>query len=320
LWRLAIGGRLAHQQGPIMTPFRTFLLTVPALCLSACAEPEAEIFADPSPDDAPALYRVSDDDSVTYLFGTFHLLPPGTEWQTNLFDNAMAETPITMIEADVVSPEAQTEIQRLVQQYGMNPAGTTLSQTLGEERTEKLVALLEPYGIPLQALEPLRPWLALLSITQVIYGQAGLNPNEGVEARVLAKAVEEGDRVEYLETAATQIEALAGLDESDLLESFSQSLDDLSNLETQVKDGVDAWRRGAVEELDAVLIADTRDEAPAAYDAIFTIRNKDWANTIERLMTDDQDRFIAVGAGHLYGEANVITLLAEKGFSVERIQ
>jgi len=37
----------------------------------------SDVYADPVPGDGPALYAVRDADTTLYLYGTFHLLPPG---------------------------------------------------------------------------------------------------------------------------------------------------------------------------------------------------------------------------------------------------
>ena len=40
----------------------------------------------------PALWRVSDPDTNIYLFGTFHLLPPGYQWETPAINAAVAKS------------------------------------------------------------------------------------------------------------------------------------------------------------------------------------------------------------------------------------
>ena len=47
-------------------------------------------------------------------------------------------------------------------------------------------------------------------------------------------------------------------------------------------------------------------------------RNRAWVPQIEQLHADG-GAFVAVGAGHLVGPANVVDLLAERGFTVTRV-
>ena len=39
---------------------------------------------------APALWQVSDGNSKVWLFGSFHLLPPATDWRTDIFEHPLA--------------------------------------------------------------------------------------------------------------------------------------------------------------------------------------------------------------------------------------
>jgi uncharacterized protein len=40
---------------------------------------------------APAIWKVSDEDSSVWLFGSIHMLPEGVEWRTEIFDNLLDE-------------------------------------------------------------------------------------------------------------------------------------------------------------------------------------------------------------------------------------
>ena len=50
---------------------------------------------------APALWQVSDGNSKIWLFGSFHLLPPATEWRTDTFERTMAGADRVYFETDV---------------------------------------------------------------------------------------------------------------------------------------------------------------------------------------------------------------------------
>ena len=276
--------------------------------------------AEPKKDGAPAMWAVSDEDNTIYLFGTFHLLPKGTDWQRPAFEEAIAQTSITFLEADAGSPEAAAKIGALIQQYGLNPPGVTLSETLGPERAAQFEAFLEPYGLPFEGLEAFKPWLAILTVTQAAYASAGLDAASGVEPAILAIAESQDDTLGFLETAETQVIALSRLNTDELLASFDVSLDQLINLEDIILEGVEAWRVGDLEALDAVLLEETREQAPLTYEVIFTERNANWTAQIEAMLADDQDRFLAVGAGHLIGPGSVIEMLTEKGHTPVRVQ
>ena len=273
--------------------------------------------ADPS---APAMWRLKDSNSEVYLFGTFHVLPPSIEWTTPAFDGAMKAAETTMTEADVTSPAAQAEIGALVQQYGLNPQGVTLSSVLGPERSAELAEIAGALGVPPAALEPYRPWLALISLAAVAMQQAGFQQGSGVETVVLAQAAAEKDAIAYLETASEQIQVLAGLDEEEMLANFDVSLDQFREFKALTTRMLEAWRTGDVADLEALLVEELRSTSPKAFDDLIVRRNRNWVVKIDEIMKGEGDYFIAVGAGHLVGEDSVVDLLQERGYKVERIQ
>ncbi|MGI9295928.1 MAG: TraB/GumN family protein [Pseudomonadales bacterium] len=270
--------------------------------------------------DRPAMWRLADEDTEIFLFGTFHILPPGTDWTSAAMDAAMADTTTTYIEADGKSPQAQQELQQVMQQYGLNPAGVTLSSILGAERAAKFAVVAEQYGVPLANLEPLRPWLASMTLSLVAYQQAGFDFQSGAETTIIAKAKEQNDAMRNLETGVEQIKALASLDEIQDYTSFDEELAQLANLKEEIAPVVEAWRTGDLKTIEHSLVKMIRDVSPAAFDILLKNRNANWVRHITALMTGEGSYFIAVGAAHLVGKDSVVDMLREGGYVVMRVQ
>ena len=95
---------------------------------------------------------------------------------------------------------------------------------MAKKRAKRIRALAEQYNVPMAALEPMRPWLATLTLTQRAFHTVGFDASAGVEAAVLSQAAAEGDAIAHLETAAFQIEALASLDGADMIGNFDASI------------------------------------------------------------------------------------------------
>ncbi len=270
--------------------------------------------------DAPAMWRLKDADSEIYLFGTFHVLPASVQWTTPEFDAAMEATETTITEADVTSPQAQAAMMGLVQKYGMNPPGVTLSSTLGPERAAQIERIASSLGVPMTMLEPFRPWLALISLATTAMQSAGFDPASGVERVVIARAGTQGDAIEYLETAEEQIKILAGLDDEEMLANFDVTVEQFEDFKALTDRMLQAWRSGDLEALDADILAPLRETSPAAFRDLIVARNESWTAKIAGIMAGEGDYFIAVGAGHLVGEDSVVDLLGERGFKVDRVQ
>lgn len=302
-----------------------------AICLlSACGQKEAAAEPPDGKDAAaetavdagagPAMWVVSDEDSTIYLFGTFHILPSSMRWTTPAFDAAMEETPVTMTEVDTNSPEAQAKMAALVEELGLNPPGVTLSATLGPERAARFAEIAAKYGASMASLEPLKPWLAMISLSVVIMQKEGFAVESGAETTILARAASEGDRIAHLESAEFQIRALAGLDERELLADFDSSLEQLAEFDEYADQVLAAWKSGDVATLERETLAPMRETAPGAFRTLITERNANWVREIDALMAGSEDYFIAVGAGHLAGEGSVVDMLEEKGLAVRRVQ
>lgn len=298
-----------------------------ALALAACGPKDAVSAGGPpasSPPTAvekgPAMWRVADADSTIYLFGTFHILPAGAKWTTLSFDAAMKETPVTLTEVDTTSAEAQKTMSALVTELGFNPPGVTLTGLLGPVRAVRFSSVASRYGMPMSALEPMKPWLAMITLSVAIMEKEGFDARNGAEETILKRAGAEGDRIAHLESAEFQIRALASLDEAEILADFDASLAEYEDFDGYAARVLDAWTTGDVKALEKETLEEMRSAAPVSFRILIKDRNAAWVKEIESMMAGDEDYFIAVGAGHLIGDGGVVDMLRRKGFAVERVQ
>lgn len=307
---------------------KIYLILGLALLLGACATsqdvekptPEKVVASDVVNGDRPAMWRISDDDSEIFLFGTFHLLPEGVQWESPLMIEAMAKTEHTITEADTQSAEAAAQIQQLVAKEGVNPPGVTLSSVIGADAMAQVKAAADVAGVPVITLEPLRPWLATMVISLSFFTKAEYDPSKGVEHFVLKRAKDENDALSYLETPLEQIVALTSLDDGDAFADFDESMVSLESFKSEMNTKLEAWRSGNVEAMNVEFIEETREASPAVYKALFVERNKKWVAKIRELLAGEGGYFIAVGAGHLVGDESVVKMLKESGVWVQRVQ
>jgi uncharacterized protein YbaP (TraB family) len=135
----------------------------------------------------PALWKVGDEDTTIYLFGTVHVLPKELEWYDATIANALdgSDMIVTEIKMDKAS---EAELQELSMKLGLLPPGTTLRSLLTPEQTATYEAGLAKLGAPPEAFDPVKPWLAGLTLSLLPLMQQGYDPNSGVEKILLAKA------------------------------------------------------------------------------------------------------------------------------------
>ena len=287
---------------------------VPADALAQTAAPAAPA---PIQGEGPALWVVKDADSTLYLFGSVHVLRPTTGWASPRVEAAFNSA--SDIWFEISNPDDQAAIMPLIQQHGLSPE-TPLSSRLTPQENAELDAAAQAMGASAAQLQPMKPWLAALSLSVAPLIKAGYDPKSGVELVLKARAEAAGKPIHGFETIDKQIGILAGLPDDVQLAFLRETLKDYENAATKLDEMVEAWARGDVAKLDRVTIKEMKDASPALYQAVLVDRNTDWANKIQTLLEGSGTAFIAVGAAHLTGDDSVQAILQKRGMTVEAAQ
>lgn len=284
---------------------------VPADALAQTAAPAAPA---PIQGEGPALWVVKDADSTLYLFGSVHVLRPTTGWASPRVEAAFDSA--SDIWFEISNPDDQAAIMPLIQQHGLSPE-TPLSSRLTSEENAELDAAAKAMGASAAQLQPMKPWLAALSLSVAPLIKAGYDPKSGVELVLKARAEAAGKPIHGFETIDKQIGILAGLPDDVQLVFLRETLKDYENAATKLDEMVEAWARGDVATLDRITITEMKEASPTLYQAILVDRNTDWANQIQTLLEGSGTAFIAVGAAHLTGDDSVQAILQKRGVTVE---
>ncbi len=287
---------------------------VPADALAQTAAPAAPA---PIQGEGPALWVVKDADSTLYLFGSVHVLRPTTGWASPRVEAAFDSA--SDIWFEISNPDDQAAIMPLIQQHGLSP-DTPLSSRLTPQENAELDAAAQAMGASAAQLQPMKPWLAALSLSVAPLIKAGYDPKSGVELVLKARAEAAGKPIHGFETIDKQIGILAGLPDDVQLAFLRETLKDYENAATKLDEMVEAWARGDVATLDRVTIKEMKEASPALYQAVLVDRNTDWANQIQTLLEGSGTAFIAVGAAHLTGDDSVQAILQKRGVTVEAAQ
>ena len=301
-----------------------FLTIVSALSVSASAQPAATAATPavvpappPAPAEpvAPALWKLSDEDTTIWLFGTIHALPEGIDWfqgpVREAFDGSQ-ELVTEITEADPV------EMQQLVLSRAVLPQGQTLRAMLTPEQKAAYEKQLGGLGLPLQAFDGYEPWYAAVALSTLPLMRTGYDPKFGVEQVLDTRAKSLGRKHIGLETPAYQIGLFDSLPMDAQKRYFADVVEQLPTVAEQLGQMVTAWRRGDAEAL-AKLMNDEEDD-PALIEMLLVNRNKTWAEWLKQRLDQPGTVFVAVGAGHLAGPGSVQEQLAAKGFKTTRVQ
>jgi len=266
----------------------------------------------------PAMWTFSDDDTIVYLFGTVHLLKPDVTWRSPVFNTTLSKADTLVLEADVASPESQAGMQKLIMDYGVFSDGQTLRGALDDDDEAVVAAALEANGIPLQAVDTMKPWMVGLQLSMMQIMQAGYDPQSGVETVILADS---GDKkLAYLETVETQIKALGGASVEDQVKGLMATLGTMELGETYLDTLVAEWADGDVKGIGSLMSNPAMFGTQDAYDALLTTRNKNWIPAIKSLLDEPGTKLVAVGAAHLAGPDSVVGMLEKEGIKVQAVK
>ena len=263
----------------------------------------------------PALWKIADEDTTIYLFGTIHILPEATNWYSGPVAAAFNASQLLVTEAMVDSPG---ELQKEFMAKAMRADGTTLRQSLPEKERAALEKAMAGLGLPADALDRFEPWYAALLLSTLPMQNAGYKAGNGVEAQIEILAREHGLKREALETAAYQIGLFDSLPTDAQRQYLNDVLKQLPTLREDLAKLIEAWKAGKPEELAKLLNADETDERVRK--ALLADRNANWAKWLKARLDKPGTVFVAVGAGHLAGEDSVQDQLAAEGVTSTRLQ
>ncbi len=264
----------------------------------------------------PALWVVRDADSTVYLFGTVHMLKPGTAWGSDKVDAAFDSASDVWFE--ITDPDDQSALAPLFQQYALSP-DRPLSSWLSPDEQAVLDGAVKAVGMSPAQINPVRPWFAALMIATGPIKAAGFMPEEGAELNLRGRALAAGKSIHGFETLDQQIGGLARMSDEGQMIYLRRYLQTWDTAADQLQRAVDGWVAGD----DAAMAVFAHDNGRAISEETHQIflarRNADWVDQIDTLMQGSGTAFVAVGAAHLAGEDNLIELLKARGHSVERL-
>lgn len=266
----------------------------------------------------PALWVAQNEHTTIYLFGTVHLLPSETNWSSPQLDKALEKSQRLSIE--LIDDDAAT-MQPLVLKLGLDTAHP-LSSKLNAADQEKLKQAVATAQLPggVNMLQPMRPWLAALTLAIAPLVQAGMSPDLGVDKLLKHRMQAAGKPVDGLETAEQQISMLASMSEPMQLDFLRQTFIDVADGPDKLRELIGAWKNGDIATIARLADDDLRQQSPELYQRLIVDRNKAWAKTIAQRMQQPGVSFIAVGAGHLAGPDSLQVQLQARGITVKPVQ
>lgn len=265
---------------------------------------------------APAIWKMSNEDSTVYLLGTIHLLKENTPWYTDSLQDITQNADTLTLE---LSPDetGSANMMALVQRLGFYGPDESLSDHLAEDSHTRLMAEFQKRSIPTQVVERMKPWMAGIQLTVVAAVQAGFLPQYGVDSTLSGIAEEQGKEIRGLETAEQQLSLFANMSDEAQAAFIEEGLDQLEDLDGYFEKLKTLWLKGDTNGLDRLLRQGLEDNQELA-EALLYKRNRSWVAPLSALLNEPGVHLVAVGAAHLVGDQSVIDLLQQNGHTLER--
>ncbi len=286
-------------------------------------EPEEE----PS---SPILYKVTDSEGhVIYLFGSIHVatedMYPLPTYVLDAYDACDA----LAVECDVVSAEKDMGLAMEMAKSMVLTDGTKISDYISEEIYEKSVEILKENKTYYGALDMYKPVMWYSLISTLAMEKAGADSSLGIDRYFLNDAIDQDKPILEVESVEEQYALLSGMsmELQALLLEETVAYYGMPQYNLTIRAMCNAWAEGDEEGLLTMVSSDTAGLPPEQAALINEFnetlegqRNVNMAQFARDSLAEGGSIFIVVGAAHVLGEDGMANVLAQEGYTVERVE
>ncbi|WP_424460224.1 TraB/GumN family protein [Ottowia sp.] len=263
------------------------------------------------------LWKISKQDSTSYLYGTMHLgrldwWAPGPRVTA-----ALESSRVLALEMDLSDNATATKLTQGMRAKENDPR-------LPSELAARLRQQAEAECLDWQPLQNLRPEFQLSTVLVMSARRQQLEAAYGAETMLTALARRQGKPIHALETVDEQLHALQASDAAELKEMIESSLKDMEagkGQEILVKLAT-AWAARdatALQSYDQWCDCMESEAERAMSRRLLDDRNQVLAGRINALHSASGPVFVAVGALHMFGPSGLPALMKALGYTVETV-
>ncbi len=265
-----------------------------------------------------SMWQINGASNRIYLLGSVHVLRQQDHPIPTAIEKAYQDAEILIMEIDVDDLDP-VEMAGMVNELGVIKDGGTLQEIMGPSLYDEAADYASQLDIPFLMLAQTEPWLAAITIEQMMLLRIGFNPEYGIEFHLSAKAGEDNKEILGLESVREQLEFLDKLSLSAQRSLLIQTLRESLNIEENLDLLIEAWRHGDIDFLEENLLVEMQ-RYPELYRTLVVDRNEAWVEQIRNLIGEQDDYLIVVGTLHLVGDDGVPALLSEIGITTDQLR
>lgn len=285
-----------------------WLRVVFALSLSlACAVAKGQ---------ALMLWEVSSGSAPLWLFGSVHVCRSDCFPLPSAIEKRFASAEMLVVELDPSKPTVSAAMNRFAS------SETPLKAQLSADEWAILKRRLKPLGISDAGLDALGATGASLVLMMSVAREAGLSAEFGVDLHLIAEARASGKPLVELETVERQIAAISAGSSEQNLADIRQTLvaAEDGSLRRQLEEIVTAWKAADAPRLAEVLRqAEAGEPSSTQIAELLDHRNREMADSLERLVRGGHSAFAVIGSAHLAGPESIPELLGKRGLRVRQL-
>ena len=265
----------------------------------------------------PVIWHVKakDGHGQATLFGSLHILPANLHWLTPDILYAIQHSQVFVFEVPT-DASALYRLRNLIAANGSLPEGQSLRALLPPQSQSDYDSAIAMAHLSPSVTDREKPWLVSMQLNLATITSRNYFPEAGVDYVLMAWANDHFRSVRYLETIEQQFALLNPGDNDAPLADFEMGLKNYGAAKDTTQPLVQAWSEGDIAKLGALMDAYFAGH-PDARQRLLTDRDRQWANQIEKMLSDNRSVFITVGAAHLAGPDGVPALLRQDGYIVE---
>jgi uncharacterized protein YbaP (TraB family) len=285
----------------------------------------------------PGLWKVSKDDHVMWVFGTYAPLPKDMEWRSQ-----QVEAKIAQAQELITAPSAQLGVgffrtlTALPFMIGMedNPDGKVLSDLVPADTYGRWLALRKQYLKDDDGFERKRPLFAAEALTARATSAAGLS--KGADLNEKLAQIAKQNKVKVTSTAVkmeldSPVKTLREFKKTPLedVACFTKTIERLQTDLDALRTRANAWSKGDIEAIRALdfseqeasclnAIQDSKIMQEQGFGGIDTRMRASWLGAAEKALAANKATFAVLPIKHIIGKQAYLADLQAKGYTVEQ--
>lgn len=247
----------------------------------------------------------------SYLFGTIHLICPQDYIWTDAMKQSLLKSKEVCFEMDMDDPNIMMQIAA-----GMiDQSGKKLKDYFSPADYEKLEKYVkDSLGMNIELFQQMKP-VALQTLFSTQSSDCS-NPIS-YENNIMEAAKTDKKEITGLETVSEQLDLFDNMPVDSVIKDIVDLLNGKNTDKGDFKKLTTAYKNQDLPELGKLIKESGASDKDI--DGFLDVRNEKWIpRMIEKM--DKTSVFFAVGAGHLYGDNGLISLLKKEGYTVTPIK